>query len=268
SMLEEEKGEGKKFPLWIIGAGAAVLLIIIGILFISTGKKKPEPSTPPVAEQTQAEPSTTTETIPAPAVETPKQEVVKPQETKKQEEKQPTVEEKKQEEKPKPAEEKPKETQPLKVETPPVQETIPEKKEPVEEVKKPEPVVETPPPPPAPAVEEKKEPEKKETPPEKKVTYKTGDLVQPGTPGLIPPKKISDVAPVYPPIAKMQKIKGNVDVRVLVDEKGNVIEAAAISGNPIFKTEAENAARKTKFNPAEIDGVKVKCYYTLTFKFQ
>lgn len=260
-MLEEEKGEGKKFPLWIIGAGAAILLIIIGILFISTSKKKPETSIPPAVEETQAKPSTPAEVIPPPAVETPKQEVVKKEEIKKTEEKQPKVEEKK-------PEEKPKETQPPKVETPPVQETIPEKKEPVEEVKKPEPVVETPPPAPVPAVEEKKEPEKKEIPQEKKATYKTGDLVQPGTPGLIPPKKISDVQPVYPPIAKIQKIKGNVDVRVLVDENGNVIEATAISGNPVFKAEAENAAKKTKFSPAEIDGVKVKCYYTLTFKFQ
>lgn len=267
AMLEEEKGEGKKFPLWIIGAGAAIVLIIIGILFLATGKKQPEAPAPAPVEEVQQAPSTTTEVTQTPAMEGPKQEPIKKEEPPKKEEKIEKVEEKKVEEKPKVVEEKPKETQPQKVETPPVQEVIPEKKEQVEEVKKTEPVVETPPPP-QPVIEEKKEPEKKETPEEKKVTYKTGDLVQPGTPGLIPPKKISDVQPVYPPIAKMQKIKGNVDVRVLVDEKGNVIEAKAISGNPVFKIEAENAARKTKFNPAEIDGVKVKCYYTLTFKFQ
>lgn len=268
TMLEEEKGEGKKFPLWIIGAGAAVLLIIIGILFLATGKKPAE--TPPPApvetkqEETTAQPAVE---VPAPTTETPKTEPAKKEETKKPEEKPKPVEEKKPEEKPVAVEQKPKETPLPKTETPPPAETLPEKKEPVEEVKKPEPVVETPPPP-TPAVEEKKPPEKKETPSEKPVTYNTGDLVPAGTPGLTPPKKISDVAPVYPPIAKMQKLKGNVDVRVLVDEKGNVIEAVAISGNPVFKAEAENAARKTKFAPAEINGVKVKCYYTLTFKFQ
>lgn len=265
TMLEEEKVEGKKFPIWIIGAGAAVLLIIIAILFLVTGKKPAETPSPAPGETTQevAAPAVTT----PPSTETSKVEPLKKEELKKPEEKPQPVEEKKKEEKAATAEEKPKVTPTPKVETPaPAVETIPEKKEPVEEVKKPEPVVETPPP--ASAVEEKKEPEKKETPSEKTVTYQTGDLVQPGTPGLTPPKKISEVAPVYPPIAKMQKIKGNVDVRVLVDEKGNVIEATAISGNPVFKTEAENAAKKTKFIPAEINGVKVKCYYTLTFKFQ
>lgn len=264
-MLEEEKTKEKKFPIWIIGAGAAVLLIIIGIFFYVGGKKTPEVQTPASTEITET-PSTTT----VPEVQTTKPEDVP---TASQSEIQKKEEPKKVEEKPKPIEEKPKEPEkPKETEKPtpepavPTKETIPEKKEIVEEVKAPEPVIETPPPPP-PKAEEKKEPEKKEEPIEEKPKYKTGDLVSPGTPGLIAPKRISEIKANYPPIAKMQKITGKVDVIVLVDENGNVIEAKAISGPAILQQEAVNAAKKTKFIPAEINGIKVKCYYTLTFKF-
>ncbi len=271
-MLEEEKIKEKKFPIWIIGAGAAVLLIIIGIFFFVGGKKAPEAQKPVSTEITETPVSPTVpeaQTI-KPEEKTPlsQPEIQKKEEPKKVEEKPKVIEEKSKEtEKPKEPE-KPKETEkPIPEPVAPAKETIPEKKEIVEEVKAPEPVIETPPPPP-PKVEEKKEPEKKEQPVEEKPKYKTGDLVMPGTPGLTAPKKLTDVKANYPPIAKMQKITGNVDVRVLVDENGNVIEAKAISGPAILQQEAANAAKKTKFIPAEINGIKVKCYYTLTFTFK
>jgi len=267
-MLEEERQEGKKFPLWIIGAGAAVILIIIGIFFFATGKKSTPAPEPPKTEETQsATPSPQPTSSPQPT-ETQKNEGVTP--TVKIEK--PTKEEpKKLEEKPTPAtekkeEEKPKETKIGKEEKPtqPVEEKIPERKETVEEVKPTEPVVETPPPPP-PKVEEKKEAEKKE---EAKPKHKTGDLVNLSEAGLIPPKATYKATPVYPPIAKMQKISGKVDVKLLIDENGNVMEAEAISGPSILRQEAVNAAKKSKFNPAEIDGVKVKCYFTISFEFK
>ncbi len=264
-LLLEETAKEKKFPLWAIGAALAVVLIIVGIFIFSGGKKEPakEISEPvKVEEQAPAVTPTPQETTKESEkkIEEPKKVETKPvTETKKEEKK---VEETKKVEEPKKTEEE----QPKTIEQP--KETIPEKKEIVEEVKKTEPVIEAPPPPP-PMVEEKKEPEKKETPEQpQKPKYKIGDLVEPGTPGLIAPKPISKGTPAYPPIAKMQKISGKVDVRVLVDENGNVIDAKAISGHSALKTEAEKAAKQSKFAPAEIEGVKVKTYFTLSFEFK
>lgn len=259
-ILEDEKPKEKKFPLWAIGAAIAAVLIIVGILFFATGKKSEEIKQPPKVEEIQK-----TEEIPIVPTETPTTGITKPTKVeppiKVDEKKGPVVE--------KEVGEKPKETVIEKKEEAPPQkeETVPEKKEIVEEVKAPEPVIETPPPPP-PKVEEIKEPEKKEEVEEKITKYKTGDLVDFTTPGLIAPKIIKKATPAYPPIAKMQKIQGRVDVRVLVDENGNVLEAKAISGHNIFHTEAEKAAMKSKFYPAEVDGIKVKCFFTISFDFK
>lgn len=246
-ILEDEKPKEKKFPLWAVGAGIAVVLIIVGILFLATGKKSEEIKKPPKVEEIQK--TEETSTIPTGTTTT---EIITP----------PKVVEKKEEEKQKETVIEEKEP------TPPPKEEIPlEKKELVEEIKTPEPVIETPPPPP-PKVEEKKEPEKTEQVEEKKPKYKTGDLVELSTPGLIPPKLIKQAKPAYPPIAKMQKIIGKVDVRVLIDENGNVVEAKAISGHNVFHADAEKAAMKSKFYPAEVGGVKVKCYFTISFDFK
>lgn len=266
-ILEEEKSKEKKFPLWAIGAGVAAVLLIVGILFLSTGRKTEKIKEPAKIEETKK-----TEETPIVPTETPKTEttqVPKVEPIKKVEEKQKLAEEKKEVAPEKKVEEKPKETMPEKKEevSPKKEEPLPEKKEIVEEVKTPQPVVETPPPPPL-KVEEEKEPVNKEQVEEKKPKYKTGDLVEPTTPGLIAPKLIKKASAEYPPIAKMQRIQGKVDVKILVDENGNVIEAKAFSGHTIFRPEAEKAALKSKFSPAEIDGVKVKCYYTLSFSFE
>lgn len=265
-ILEEEKPKEKKFPLWAVGAGIAAVLIIVGILFLTTGKKPEEIKKPPAkVEEIQK-----TEEIPIVPTETPTTGITQPPkaEEKKVEEKRKTVEEKKEPVVEKKVEETSKETSIEKKEPkPPLKEEIPPEKELVEEIKAPEPVIETQPPPP-PKVEEEKEPKKIEQVEEKKPKYKTGDLVDISTPGLIPPKPIKQAKAVYPPIAKMQKIQGKVDVRVLVDENGNVIEAKAISGHNIFHAESEKAALKSKFYPAEVDGIKVKCFFTISFDFK
>ncbi len=267
-VLLEETTKEKKFPLWTIGAALAVVLIIVGIFIFSGGKKGPAKKISEPIKVEEQVPET-----PSPPEEIPKEEEKALEEPKKVETKptiEPVKEEKKVEapkkvEEPKKIEEEQEKTKKL------VEETIPEKKETIEEIKKEEPSIEAPPPPPPPPpmVEEKKEPEKKETPEEpQKPKYKTGDFVDPGTPGLVAPKTISKATPAYPPIAKIQRIEGKVDVRVLVDENGNVIETKAISGHTTLRIESEKAAKKSKFIPAEIDGVKVKTYFTLSFEFK
>jgi TonB family protein len=52
--------------------------------------------------------------------------------------------------------------------------------------------------------------------------------------------------PIYPPMAKQIGASGEVRVQVAVDANGNVVSARAISGHPLLRAAAENAARQSK----------------------
>ena len=75
------------------------------------------------------------------------------------------------------------------------------------------------------------------------------------------------VEPAYPPLAKAARISGSVVVEVTADEEGNVISVRSISGHPLLKDAAVNAARGWKFAPTMLSGVPVKVIGTITFNF-
>ena len=79
---------------------------------------------------------------------------------------------------------------------------------------------------------------------------------------------VKRVEPVYPPLAKAARISGNVVVEVSVDEGGNVASARAISGHPLLRSAAEEAARGWKWGPTTRNGVTIKVKGTITFTFQ
>ncbi len=55
--------------------------------------------------------------------------------------------------------------------------------------------------------------------------------------------------PTYPPIAKQMRAAGEVRVLVAVDQRGNVTSAKALTGHPLLRQAAENAARQSKIRP-------------------
>lgn len=78
---------------------------------------------------------------------------------------------------------------------------------------------------------------------------------------------ITRVMPVYPLSARTMNAYGKVDVRVVISEKGRVIEATAISGHPALRNAAMDAARQWVYKPATLNGVPVKMESVLTFTF-
>lgn len=58
-----------------------------------------------------------------------------------------------------------------------------------------------------------------------------------------------------------------VSVQILIDEKGNVKFAKAISGHPLFRLASERAALKAKFEPTTLGGKPVKVSTTLVYNF-
>ena len=96
-----------------------------------------------------------------------------------------------------------------------------------------------------------------------------GDLVQPGT-GVAAPKLAWTFDPRYPPAAKHLSRAAQVDIKVLVDEHGKVLDADRIGGKAGFGFDkaAIDAARRAVFQPATKDGVRVKMWTTLRVNFQ
>lgn len=73
--------------------------------------------------------------------------------------------------------------------------------------------------------------------------------------------------PEYPPAARAVRASGAVNVEVMIDTDGNVIEAKAVSGHPLLRQSAVSAARSAKFAPTMLAGKPVKVKGVLVFSF-
>ena len=75
------------------------------------------------------------------------------------------------------------------------------------------------------------------------------------------------VKPGYPPMAKVARIGGEVKVEIVVDEEGNVVSARAVSGHPLLKDAAVQAANRWKFEPFIMNGNPSKVGGTIKLTF-
>ena len=73
--------------------------------------------------------------------------------------------------------------------------------------------------------------------------------------------------PNYPPMARQIRLQGMVSVQVLIDEKGSVVSAKALSGHPLFVPEAQKAAMRARFSPTVISDQPVKVSGVITYNF-
>jgi TonB family protein len=85
--------------------------------------------------------------------------------------------------------------------------------------------------------------------------------------GVLNGKARSLPTPDYPAAALAVRAAGTVSVQVTVDEAGNVVSAAAISGHPLLRAAAVSAAREAKFAPVLLKGEPVKVNGVLTYNF-
>ena len=74
--------------------------------------------------------------------------------------------------------------------------------------------------------------------------------------------------PNYPAIAYAAHAQGEVEVRVIINEEGMVIAAAAISGHPLLQSACVSAARDAEFAPTLIDGKPVKVTGVIKYEFR
>lgn len=73
--------------------------------------------------------------------------------------------------------------------------------------------------------------------------------------------------PAYPAAARAVKAQGQVMVRIEIDTEGNVTSATALSGHPLLRAAAQNAASAAKFKPSA-DAAKAPRSGVLVYSFQ
>jgi periplasmic protein TonB len=75
------------------------------------------------------------------------------------------------------------------------------------------------------------------------------------------------VQPPYPVIAKQAHIQGTVQVQIDISETGAVTNVTLLSGHPLLRDAALQAAKQWLFIPTELNGQRVRAIGLLTFNF-
>jgi TonB family protein len=96
-----------------------------------------------------------------------------------------------------------------------------------------------------------------------------GDVVQAG-PGVTMPKLLYKPEARYPAAARRMSKSAEVVVRLLVDERGKVekVERVGAAAGLGFDEAALDAARRSSYEPASKDGVRVKAWTTIKITFK
>jgi periplasmic protein TonB len=117
-------------------------------------------------------------------------------------------------------------------------------------------MVETPPPPPP-----------TPTPVVKPTATPAPDNVVRLTSKLTQGRVLRRVQPPYPVIAKQAHIQGAVQVQIDISETGAVTNVTLLSGHPLLRDAALQAAKQWLFIPTELNGLPVRAIGLLTFNF-
>jgi len=112
-----------------------------------------------------------------------------------------------------------------------------------------------PPPPPTP------------TPIAKSAATPTPDTVVRLTSKLTQGRVLRRVEPPYPALAKQARIQGSVQVQIDISVTGAVDNVTLLSGHPLLRDAALQAAKQWLFIPTELNGKPVRAIGLLTFNF-
>jgi len=85
--------------------------------------------------------------------------------------------------------------------------------------------------------------------------------------GVLNGRAVSLPKPAYPTIAKQMRASGQVAVKIVVDESGNVTSAKATSGNSLLRVPAEAAARQSRISPIKMGDRAVRASGILVYNF-
>lgn len=85
--------------------------------------------------------------------------------------------------------------------------------------------------------------------------------------GVLNGKALKLVVPEYPSLARAANVYGKVVVQVLIDENGYIQSVKAISGHPLLRAAAVQAALQSTFEPFTLSGCPAKVSGIITYNF-
>ena len=85
---------------------------------------------------------------------------------------------------------------------------------------------------------------------------------------ISPPTKVTDVPPVYPPVAQAARVSGVVILEAVIGPGGNVTDVKILRSVPLLDDAAVEAVRQWIYTPTLLNGVPVPVIMTVTVNFQ
>jgi protein TonB len=82
-----------------------------------------------------------------------------------------------------------------------------------------------------------------------------------------PPQKLTEVAPVYPPLARAARVEGVVILEAVIGEDGVVRDIRVLRSVPLLDAAAMEAVRQWLFTPTRLNGEPVPVVMTITVAF-
>ncbi|HKF26750.1 MAG TPA: TonB family protein, partial [Candidatus Acidoferrum sp.] len=79
---------------------------------------------------------------------------------------------------------------------------------------------------------------------------------------------LSSVPPVYPQMARSQRVAGDVTIDALVDGNGRVSAMRVVSGPALLHDAALSAVKQWKYQPATLNGVPTSTHLNVTVQFR
>ncbi len=86
--------------------------------------------------------------------------------------------------------------------------------------------------------------------------------------GITPPRKIFDVQPIYPDLARSVRREGVVILETVIDVTGAVKSVSVLRGFDLLNQAAIDSVRQWRFTPALLNGQPVPVVMTVTVNFK
>lgn len=84
---------------------------------------------------------------------------------------------------------------------------------------------------------------------------------------ILPPTKMRDVAPIYPPIAQSARVQGMVILEATIGVDGRVTNVRVLRSIPLLDRAAVEAVQQWEYSPTRLNGVPVPVVMSVTVRF-
>lgn len=86
-------------------------------------------------------------------------------------------------------------------------------------------------------------------------------------PDIVQTFLVSQVAPIYPPLARQARIQGTVVLDIIINKAGEVSDVKLVSGHPMLAPAAIDAVKHWKYRPYEENGEPFEIQTTVQVNF-